>query len=73
MHQSGHSRAQSMQEVQFSSSSAMTQRERGGSSGLASGYCSVTDGLAIVFSVVPRPLISPMPGSGFLFGAFEAL
>ena len=33
MHQSGHSRAQSMQDVQFSSISAMTPRVRGGSSG----------------------------------------
>ena len=41
MHQSGHSRAQSMQTVQFSSSSAITPRERGGSSGSTSGYCWV--------------------------------
>ena len=62
MHQSGHSRAQSMQTVQFSSSSAMTPRLRGGSSGLTSGYCSVTERLVIVRSVTARPLASPAPG-----------
>ena len=41
MHQSGHSRAHSMQTVQFSSSSAITPRERGGRSGSTSGYCWV--------------------------------
>ncbi len=39
MHQSGHSRAHSMQTVQFSSNSPITPRERGGSSGRTSGYC----------------------------------
>ena len=52
MHQSGHSRAQSMHEVQFSSVSAMTPRDRGGSAGATSGYsavcvCRVSD-LAVV-------------------------
>src|ERR671910_393260 len=42
MHQSGHSRAHSMQTVQFSSVRAMTPRLRGGSCGAASGYCAVT-------------------------------
>ena len=37
MHQAGHSRAHSMQTVQFSSISAITPRDRGGSSGSASG------------------------------------
>ena len=42
MHQSGHSRAHNMHEVQFSCCNAMTARERGGS-GL---------GLAIVAAIV---------------------
>ena len=41
MHQSGHSRAHSMQTVQFSSNSAITPRLRGGRSGCTSGYCRV--------------------------------
>lgn len=64
MHQSGHSRAQSMQTVQFSSNSAMTPRERGGSSGWTSGYCAVTVFLVIVRRVTARPLASPEPGIG---------
>ena len=56
MHQSGHSRAQSMQTVQFSSSSAMTPRLRGGSSGFTSGYCWVTDRRVIVCSVTAQAL-----------------
>ena len=63
MHQSGHSRAHSMQEVQFSSNSAMTPRERGGSSGCASGYCAVTDRRDMVRSVVARPCARPCPGT----------
>src|SRR3954447_11243913 len=62
MHQSGHSRAQSMQTVQFSSSSAMTPRLRGGSSGSTSGYCWVVDRLVIVLNVTASPLIRPWPG-----------
>src|SRR3954454_21970647 len=63
MHQSGHSRAHSMQTVQFSSSSAMTPRERGGSSGVTSGYCWVCDLLVIVLSVTASPLAKPAPGT----------
>ncbi len=62
MHQSGHSRAQSMQTVQFSSSSAITPRERGGRSGFASGYCWVWARRVIVFSVTASPFASPAPG-----------
>ncbi len=62
MHQSGHSRAQSMQTVQFSSSSAITPRERGGSEGCASGYCAVTVFLVIVRRVTAKPLARPAPG-----------
>src|SRR5262245_9897431 len=63
MHQSGHSRAQSMQTVQFSSSSAITPRERGGSSGETSGYCWVCDPRVIVRKVTASPLASPLPGT----------
>ena len=42
MHQSGHSRAQSMQTVQFSSLRAMTPRARGGGASFSCGYCTVT-------------------------------
>ena len=59
MHQSGHSRAQSMHDVQFSSVSAMTPRERGGRSGFVSGYSAVCDGRDRVRAVVASPLISP--------------
>lgn len=62
MHQSGHSRAHSMQTVQFSSNRPMTPRERGGSSGWASGYCAVTVFFVIVRRVTARPLASPEPG-----------
>src|SRR5882724_3255351 len=62
MHQSGHSRAQSMQTVQFSSSSAITPRLRGGSSGSTSGYCWVMVGLVRVLSVTARPWTRPLPG-----------
>ncbi len=61
MHQSGHSRAQSMQTVQFSSSSAITPRVRGGSSGCTSGYCAVTVFFVIVRRVTARPLARPAP------------
>lgn len=64
MHQSGHSRAQSMQTVQFSSNSPITPRERGGSSGWTSGYCAVTVFFVIVRSVTARPLARPEPGTG---------
>lgn len=64
MHQSGHSRAQSMQTVQFSSNSAMTPRERGGSSGCVSGYWAVTVFFVIVRRVTARPLARPAPGIG---------
>ena len=63
MHQSGHSRAHSMQTVQFSSSSAITPRERGGRSGATSGYCCVCDRRVIVFSVTASPFASPSPGT----------
>src|SRR6266566_295170 len=63
MHQSGHSRAQSMQTVQFSSSSAITPRERGGSSGATSGYCRVWDRRVIVRRVTANPLANPFPGT----------
>ena len=62
MHQSGHSRAQSMQTVQFSSSSAITPRERGGRSGSTSGYCWVVDRLVIVLRVTASPFARPSPG-----------
>lgn len=64
MHQSGHSRAHNMQTVQFSSNSPITPRVRGGSSGRASGYCSVTCFLVIVRRVTARPLARPEPGMG---------
>ena len=67
MHQSGHSRAQSMQTVQFSSSRAMTPRERGGNSGETSGYCWVCDRRVIVRRVIASPLASPPPGTPFAF------
>ena len=66
MHQSGHSRAQSMQTVQFSSSRPMTPRERGGRSGSTSGYCRVCDRLVIVFNVTASPLANPPPGKPFM-------
>src|SRR5919107_6082034 len=61
MHQSGHSRAHSMQTVQFSSSSAMTPRERGGRSGSTSGYCRVVERRVIVRNVTASPLSRPLP------------
>lgn len=64
MHQSGHSRAQSMQTVQFSSNSPMTPRLRGGSSGWTSGYWAVCERLVIVRRVTARPLARPDPGTG---------
>src|SRR5918993_1710433 len=63
MHQSGHSRAHSMQTVQFSASSAITPRERGGRSGATSGYCCVVDRRVIVFNVTASPFASPTPGT----------
>src|SRR3954447_208907 len=63
MHQSGHSRAHSMQTVQFSSSSPMTPRLRGGRSGRWCGYSWVTDGCVIDFNVTPSPCASPFPGT----------
>ena len=62
MHQSGHSRAHSMQTVQFSSNSAITPRERGGRSGATSGYCWVTDRRTMVLRVTASPFASPAPG-----------
>ncbi len=50
MHQSGHSRAQSMQEVQLSACSAITPRLRGGSSGATSGYWRVVERRSILAS-----------------------
>lgn len=64
MHQSGHSRAQSMQTVQFSSNSPITPRLRGGSSGWVSGYWAVTDLRVIVRRVTASPLARPLPGIG---------
>ena len=61
MHQSGHSRAHSMQTVQFSSNRAITPRERGGRSGATSGYCLVVDRRVMVFNVTASPLASPLP------------
>ena len=61
MHQSGHSRAQSMHTVQFSSMSAITPLVRAGRSGLTCGYCRVAAGLVIVLRVTPSPLSSPTP------------
>ncbi len=61
MHQSGHSRAQSMHTVQFSSMSAITPRVRAGRSGLTCGYCRVAAGRVIVLRVTPSPLTSPTP------------
>src|SRR3954453_1319411 len=63
MHQSGHSRAHSMHDVQFSSSSAITPRDRGGSSGRTCGYSRVTERLVIERKVTPRPCSSPLPGT----------
>src|SRR6266511_4865295 len=63
MHQSGHSRAHSMQTVQFSSRSAITPRDRGGNSGSTSGYCRVVDRRVMVLSVTASPLASPEPGT----------
>src|SRR6478736_8441001 len=59
MHQSGHSRAQSMHEVQFSSVSAMTPRDRGGSAGATSGYSAVCVCRVRLLAVVASPLTSP--------------
>src|SRR3954469_13342784 len=63
MHQSGHSRAHNMQDVQFSSSSAMTPRDRGGSSGRTCGYSRVTERFVIERSVTPSPCNRPLPGT----------
>src|ERR1041384_5328460 len=68
MHQSGHSRAHSMQAVQFSSWSAMTPRARAVGSSFSCGYWTVTgpppmeSGLrvwTISPNVTPRPLMRP--------------
>jgi hypothetical protein len=59
MHQSGHSRAHSMQTVQFSSSSAMTPRLRGGRLGATSGYSAVWLRWVIVRAVTAMPLSRP--------------
>ena len=61
MHQSGHSRAQSMQLVQFSASRAITPRLRGGSDGSTSGYSAVVDGVSSAFAVVASPATMPRP------------
>jgi hypothetical protein len=50
-----------MHEVQFSSSSAITPRLRGGRSGFTSGYCRVTERCVIIHMVVARPLTNPLP------------
>src|SRR5680860_486600 len=62
MHHAGHSRAHSMHTVQFSSINAITPRERGGSSGSASGYCAVTARLVMFRQVTASPLARPLPG-----------
>src|SRR5262245_48849244 len=62
MHQSGHSRAHSMQTVQFSSLRAMTPRARVGGASFSWGYCTVTAPSSMVLNVMPRPLMSPLPG-----------
>ncbi|MER7207886.1 hypothetical protein ABT340_12540 [Streptosporangium sp. NPDC000239] len=62
MHQSGHSRAQSMQTVQFSSTRPMTPLLRAGRSGRTSGYCWVTDLLSMWRRVTESPFASPTPG-----------
>src|SRR5918994_4210143 len=67
MHQSGHSRAHSMQTVQFSSVKAMTPRLRGGSCGAASGYCAVTARLVSRLKVVANPCASPRPAMAPIF------
>src|SRR5437870_12259287 len=59
MHQSGHSRAHSMQTVQFSSLRAMTPRARVGGCSRSWGYCVVWLPLSIVRNVTPRPFTSP--------------
>ena len=56
--------AHSMQTVQFSSSSAMTPRLRGGSSGSTSGYWLVTDRRVSALNVVASPCTSPVPAGG---------
>src|SRR2546422_9082837 len=66
MHQSGHSREQSMHIVQFSSFRAITPRERGGRGAISSGYCTVTDRETMWRMVIPRPLSSPVPNVAFL-------
>jgi hypothetical protein len=63
MHQSGHSLAHSMQTVQFSSTRAITPRERGGRSGCTSGYCRVCDRRVMVLRVTASPFASPAPGT----------
>src|SRR5207253_3336259 len=66
MHQSGHSRAQSMHMVQFSSFRAITPRERGGRGAISSGYCTVTALETMWRMVIPRPLSRPVPNVAFL-------
>src|SRR5215831_13639664 len=66
MHQSGHSREQSMHIVQFSSFRAITPRERGGRGAISSGYCTVTDFETMWRMVIPRPLSRPVPKVAFL-------
>src|SRR5712692_3889549 len=66
MHQSGHSRAQSMHIVQFSSLRAITPRERAGSGEISSGYCTVTALENMWRIVIPRPFSRPVPNVAFL-------
>src|SRR6266540_295210 len=66
MHQSGHSRAHSMQTVQYSAGGAIMPRQRGGRSGLTSGYCCVPARRVIVLKVTARPLANPIPGTPLL-------
>src|ERR687886_2953862 len=77
MHQSGHSRAHSMQTVQFSSFRAITPRARGARSSFSWGYWTVTAPLVqvliMVLNVTPRPLARPgSSGIADSSGAIEA-
>jgi hypothetical protein len=61
MHQSGHSREQSMQTVQFSSMSAITPPGAGGQVGLDVRVLPGRGRRVMVLRVTPSPLMSPTP------------